>query len=79
MVAAIASLAMPAVAAGLDGHENITCETSETFDCAPNDECIKDSPESVNLPRLIRFDFAGKRAFTKSGSGEERACDLSSS
>jgi hypothetical protein len=78
MVAAMASFAMPAAAAGLDGHEPLTCETSETFDCAPNDECIKDSPEAVNLPRLIRLDFAGKRAFTKSASGEQRTAEIAS-
>ena len=76
IIAALALPALPAAAAGLDGTEPITCATSVTFDCAPNGECIKDSPESINLPRLIRLDFAAKKAFTKWASGEERTADI---
>jgi len=79
MVAAVlAGAAMPAMAAGLDGSEPITCATSETHDCEPGADCIRDSPESVNLPRLIRLDFAGKKATTKSTSGEERTAEIAS-
>jgi hypothetical protein len=70
--------AAAAAAAGLDGGAPITCETSVTFDCAPDGDCIKDSPEAIDLPRLIRLDFAAKKAFTKSASGDERTADIAS-
>src|SRR5262252_4753863 len=73
---ALTGSAAAAAAAGLDGGAPITCETSVTFDCAPNGECIKDSPEAINLPRLIRLDFAAKKAFTKWASGEERTAEI---
>jgi len=77
-VAALTGLAATAAAAGLDGGAPITCETSVTFDCAPDGDCIKDSPEAIDLPRLIRLDFAAKKAFTKSASGDERTADIAS-
>jgi hypothetical protein len=75
---ALTGSAAAAAAAGLDGGAPITCETSVTFDCAPDGDCIKDSPEAIDLPRLIRLDFAAKKAFTKSSSGEERTADIAS-
>ena len=77
-LAALIGLAATAAAAALDGGAPITCETSITFDCAPDGDCIKDSPEAIDLPRLIRLDFAAKKAFTKSASGDERAADIAS-
>ena len=76
IMAALAGGALPAAAAGLDGTEPVTCATSVTFDCAPNGDCIKDSPEAINLPRLIRLDLPAKKAFTKWASGEERTADI---
>jgi len=75
---ALAGSALPAAAAGLDGTEPVTCATSVTFDCAPNGDCIKDSPEAINLPRLIRLDLPAKKAFTKWASGEERTAEIAS-
>lgn len=78
MAAALAAIASPASAAGLDGTDPLICATAEAFDCAPNSQCIRDSPEAVNLPRFIRLDFAEKRAFTKRLSGEERVAEIMS-
>jgi hypothetical protein len=78
IVAALACPALPMAAAGLDGSGPVTCATSVTFDCAPNGECIKDSPEAINLPRLIRLDLPAKKAFTKWASGEERSAEIAS-
>jgi hypothetical protein len=78
VLAALTGSAAAAEAAGLDGGAPITCATSETFDCAPDGDCIKDSPEAIDLPRLIRLDFAAKKAFTKLASGEELAAEIAS-
>jgi len=76
IMAALLGSALPATAAGLDGTEPVTCATSVTFDCAPYGDCIKDSPEAINLPRLIRLDLPAKKAFTKWASGEERTAEI---
>ena len=65
-----------ALAGGLDGTAPVVCATAETFDCASGGQCVADSPEAINLPRLIRFDFAAKKAFTKRASGEERVAAI---
>jgi hypothetical protein len=65
-------------AAGLDGTGKAICATSETYDCAPNGECIRDTPEGVDLPRFIQIDFAAKTAVTKRISGEERKAVIDS-
>ena len=65
-------------AAGLDGSAPISCATTVTFDCDPNDDCIEDSPEAINLPRLIRLDFAAKKAFTKVVGAEVRTAEIGS-
>lgn len=68
----------PAVADGINGTEPMICAPSQTFDCDPGRLCIANSPEAVNLPRLIRLDFAAKQAFTKGPNGEERTAQISS-
>jgi hypothetical protein len=66
-----------ALAGGIDGTAPVVCATSETFDCGPNRQCIADSPEAVNIPRLLRLDFTAKKAFTKRMNGEERVAQIS--
>ena len=77
IILGVSGAADVALAAGLDGTAPIVCETSDTFDCAPGGQCVADSPEAINLPRLIRIDFAAKKAFTKRASGEERVAPIS--
>jgi hypothetical protein len=76
--AVLTAIAAQASGAGLDGTDPLICATAEAFDCAPNSQCIRDSPEAVNLPRFIRLDFAGKRAFTRRLNGEERVAEIMS-
>jgi hypothetical protein len=61
-----------AIAETLDGKAPLVCAASETFDCAAARQCVADSPEGINVPRLIRIDFAAKKAFTKRLNGEDR-------
>lgn len=77
IILCVAGAAGVALAGGLDGTAPVVCATSETFDCASGAQCVTDSPEAINLPRLIRFDFAAKKAFTKRASGEERVAPIS--
>lgn len=65
-------------AAGLEGTGKAVCATVDTFDCAPNGECIKDTPEGIDLPRFIQIDFAAKTAVTKRMTGEEREAAIES-
>ena len=71
-----AALPLPALAAGLDGTQPVTCTIAETADCATDAQCIRDTPESVNLPRLIRIDFAAKRIVSKLAGGDERTAEI---
>ena len=78
MVATLAGLSGQAVADGMDGKMPVICATNEVFDCGPNVDCVKDTPDVVNLPRFIRLDFAAKKAFTKRQDGEERTAEITS-
>jgi len=64
-------------AEGLNGATALVCSSNETFDCASARECIADSPEAINIPRLIRLDLNAKKAFTKRLSGEENVAPIS--
>jgi hypothetical protein len=65
-----------AIAQGLDNQAPMVCSVNETFDCASARACIGDSPEAVNIPRVIRIDFAAKKAFTKKINGEVREASI---
>jgi hypothetical protein len=71
-----------ALAEDFDGSAPLICATAEAFDCGPNvdcaSDCASDTPETIDLPRFIRLDFAGKRAFTKRQDGEERVAAIAS-
>ena len=77
IILSVAACGEVALAGGIDGTAPVVCATSETFDCGPNRQCIADSPEAVNIPRLIRLDFTAKKAFTKRMNGEERVAQIS--
>lgn len=76
IILCVAGAADRALAGGLDGTAPVVCAASESFDCASDGECVTDAPEAINLPRLIRLDFAAKKAFTKRASGEERVAAI---
>ncbi len=75
-IMALAGVVNDAVAEGLDGKAPLVCATSETFDCAAARQCVADAPEGVNIPRLIRIDFAAKKAYTKGLNGPERVSEI---
>ena len=60
-VLSLAGVADAALAGGLDGTAPVVCAINDTFDCASGGQCVAASPEAINLPRLIRFDFAAKK------------------
>jgi hypothetical protein len=72
----LAGAADTAFAGGLDGTTPVVCAINEAFDCASGGQCVANSPEAINLPRLIRLDFAAKKAFAKQANGEERASPI---
>lgn len=77
LVAAAVSLASGASAGAIDGVAPALCATVETFECAPNSSCIRDSPEAIALPRFIRLDFAGKTAIAERiGGGEPLTAEI---
>jgi hypothetical protein len=61
---------------GLDGTAPVTCSIAETADCEPGTDCIRDTPESIDLPRLIRIDFAARTIVSKLASGDERTAEI---
>jgi len=73
----LAGMASRAPAQTIDGKAPLVCAVNETYDCAPNRQCIADSPEAVNIPRLIRFDFSAKKGFSRQTNGDERASPIS--
>jgi hypothetical protein len=77
VVLSMTALGDSALAGGMDGTSPAVCATNETFDCGPSRQCIADSPEGINMPRLIRLDFAAKKAFSKGMTGEERVAEIS--
>jgi hypothetical protein len=76
LILGIAVRAGTAMAAGLDGTAPIICATTQTFDCAAAGDCISDSPDAINLPRLLRLDFVAKKALTKRPDGAERVAEI---
>ena len=68
---AVTTFGTDASADNFDGAAPLICATVESFDCAPNSSCIKDSPESIALPRFIRLDFTAKTVVAdRIGGGE---------
>jgi hypothetical protein len=70
------ALPLPALAAGLDGTAPVTCSIAETADCEPGENCIRDTPEAIDLPRLMRIDFAAKKVVSKLTGGGERTAEI---
>lgn len=76
MIFSLTTAGNVAIAEGLNGATALVCSSNETFDCASTRECIADSPEAINIPRLIRLDLNAKKAFTKRLSGEENVAPI---
>jgi hypothetical protein len=76
LILSVAVRAGAAMAAGFDGTAPVVCATTQTFDCAAGGDCIADSPDAINLPRLLRLDFAAKKALTKLPDDAERVAEI---
>jgi hypothetical protein len=76
LAAALASLANLAWAGTIDPAKPAVCAMIETFECVPDENCIADTPEGINLPRFIKIDFAANKAYGEHASGEERSADI---
>jgi hypothetical protein len=76
LIPGMAVLGGTSAADGLDGTAPVVCATTQTFDCAAARDCIADSPDAINLPRLMRLDFTARRAFTKRPDGGERIAEI---
>lgn len=75
-IAALASAGQIAWAGSIDPAKPALCAMTETFECAPGESCIADTPEGINLPRFIKIDFAANKAYGERASGEERSADI---
>ncbi len=53
----IISLPIPAAQAAFDGSQPLICAIRSVVECAEVKGCEKGSPESVNAPTFMRFDF----------------------
>lgn len=69
--AALTTLSSVASAAGIDPAKSALCANTDTFECAPGENCIPDTPEGINLPRFFRIDFAAKKAYGEREDGEK--------
>jgi hypothetical protein len=78
LAAVLLTTGATANAGSIDGTAPAICATVETFECVPNGDCIKDSPEAIALPRFIRLDFAAKQAFAERISGEALTAEIMS-
>lgn len=53
-------LALPALAADLDGSKPLLCATQAALDCARGDDCAAGLPEEIGAPSFMRLDLAKK-------------------
>jgi hypothetical protein len=79
LAAVLLTISAGAAHAGpIHGTAPAICATVETFECVPNGDCIKDSPEAIALPRFIRLDFATKQAVAERISGGPLTAEIMS-
>jgi len=75
-VAALTTVSSVASAAGIDPAKSAICANTDTFECAPGENCIADTPEGINLPRFFRIDFAAKKAYGEREDGEKTTAEI---
>ena len=59
-VALCATLAAPALAAGIDGSRSLLCSTVEANDCTSGTACVRGLPQDINVPQYVKLDLAGR-------------------
>jgi hypothetical protein len=70
--------ALPAAAEDFDGTKALICASIETYECAPDADCVKGTAESINAPQFIRLDFKDMVARAVRPDGEERTSSIES-
>ena len=60
VVAGLALLALPVLAADFDGSKPLLCATQSALDCARGDDCATGLPEELGAPTFMRIDLAKK-------------------
>ena len=50
--------APPAAAANYDGGKPFLCAPLDIVSCGPDGKCDKETAESINLPKFLKFDVA---------------------
>ena len=60
VVAGLALLSLPALAADFDGSKPLLCATQSALDCARGDDCATGLPEEIGAPTFMRIDLAKK-------------------
>jgi hypothetical protein len=63
---------------GFDGSQPLICASMEAYDCAPGEDCIKGTAESIDAPQFMRLDFEHKVARATRANGEERTAKIES-
>ena len=60
VVAGLALLALPVLAADFDGSKPLLCATQSALDGARGDDCATGLPEEIGAPTFMRIDLAKK-------------------
>jgi hypothetical protein len=55
-----ATVAAPALAAGIDGSRSLLCSTVEANDCASGTARVRGLPQDIDVPPFVKLDFAGR-------------------
>jgi hypothetical protein len=81
MIAALAlSLPVPlASAQGVDPNKPILCAVAHVSSCEESGDCQGGTPASINLPRFLHVDVAGKQISATRPDGSERVTPISAS
>jgi hypothetical protein len=59
---AVLGLAMPsaALAAGVDGSKPMLCAVTEALECSYQGDCVRETPEEINIPPFVVVDVKAK-------------------
>ncbi len=75
-VLVIFSASMASAAENLDGSVPLLCAATEAIGCTMEQDCVKGSAKTVNLPTLIRIDAEKKRVQSHRQGGNERVSEI---
>jgi len=65
-----------ALAADFDGSKPFLCATVDVASCVPGQECVRESPQSVNAPQFFTVDIGQKAVTETGGSGTPRTTKI---